>query len=304
MKTILKQIHFIWFGSFPKSEALANIKNTIDTNPDHVCYLWSSPRTLSPVEWSVLEGWCRENLLVLRNVDELIGSREELTNKGSIIDMLGEGIKRKNSDSSGTPTSNKTSEFWRAASDLLRIALLIKYAGFYIDVKTQITKPLSLIEAPFGFLMDFGKDASSLNTKFHIFAANEPNLDIFVEAAKVQKKTLDIAQDGHAWLWSDWLSRPSPFFTILLTGSPMGSALKILGYDIRSIPQIQFPTEYFTLLSERTCGMPPRDQFALCSEVCSPLARWVESEVKQKTEQKGAETSSEASDSSTFHMKI
>jgi mannosyltransferase OCH1-like enzyme len=124
---IPKLIHYIWLGNPIKQKYVANINKIIRVNPDYQVLLWTD-RALKnhPESFKKLDP-----SIQTRSIDQV-----EMT--PLMQEVLSQEM---------TPPTEKRRPNYGAASDILRIQILKKLGGIYLDTDVELT-----LEKGFGTL--------------------------------------------------------------------------------------------------------------------------------------------------------
>lgn len=147
MPLIPKKLRFIWFGGLPPLAYQLHMAQYREVNPDYAIRLYSSPGSMSAVEYKALEAFCCDHDILLVDVDKLKIDNIDLVEYELESAIAREDIELKKLH-------------WVRASDILRISLLNHFGGIYLDLDLVPTKkPFGDIEAPDGFLTPVKKDA-------------------------------------------------------------------------------------------------------------------------------------------------
>jgi hypothetical protein len=138
---MIKKIHLIWLGKMiPNSKDRPYLNRVLKwhrINPDYEVNLWFTSKTLgrsAKAQMGELQA-AAANAIVLHDIDG--------------DDKLLVGL----DDSFASEVFNKLPNYG-AASDILRVAILIKFGGIYFDTDIEPVAPLGGLVAPYHFLVN------------------------------------------------------------------------------------------------------------------------------------------------------
>lgn len=146
-----KKMHFIWIGTKIPQKYINNIKTWIETNPDYQAYLWIDSATVPPAREY-------DHLSKIEAIAQAKKAGAEIIDLASPDNQFLQGAKNArwyNDEASGAYAN------YAAASDILRLEILLKEGGVYIDTDIQPSStPLGDIPLKYGFAkpMDYYND--------------------------------------------------------------------------------------------------------------------------------------------------
>jgi hypothetical protein len=143
---IPKILHRIWFGSNLPKPYRDNLLELVKHNGvNHQIRLWIDTQNLSTDEYRDLQDFCDHNHIMLFD----IRSQTDLLNYDLITQELDIAQKR------ATEIGFQPKLHLVRASDLARVALLIKFGGIYTDTDTNTLMPLPDLHASYGVFCKF-----------------------------------------------------------------------------------------------------------------------------------------------------
>lgn len=139
--TVPKKMHFIWIGG-PIPQIFAdNIKKWKEKNPDYEVHLWIDTAASNPNQIDAVEKAANDA------VADIGGEIHNLSEpKHPYFDAQSKNMNYYNDEITGE------SRNLAAASDILRMEILFREGGVYIDTDLPPNKPLGDIHAPLGFV--------------------------------------------------------------------------------------------------------------------------------------------------------
>ena len=217
--------HFIWFGSCLPKEYQKNILSFKEFNPAYKLYLWTDYHTLAPEDRVLMNDFCTTNGIEIRDI-----RNQELTNQDLINFELDRALEDR---------KEMARIHYVRASDLARVAILIKHGGIYNDTDSKSTSALpEEIDLPHGFLSDktfrneynfeINRDALLEVIYYHFMAATPNNaiLKLAAEISRLDYKTYHASQHKH---WEALDSRQAHMEgTVKLTGTSIKRAINYL----------------------------------------------------------------------------
>lgn len=217
--------HFIWFGSCLPTQYQKNILSFKSCNPDYPLILWTDYETLSQEDRAAMEHFCATQGIEIRNI-----RHQELTNQDLIDSEL---------DRSLIDRKEMARIHYVRASDLARVAILIKHGGIYNDTDSECTKAFpEQINLPHGFLsqksfwnnLTLEKNRESLIVEvFYHFMIAEPNNAILKLAAKISRLDYETYNASKNKLWETLDNHKSHLYgNIKLTGTSIKWAINYL----------------------------------------------------------------------------
>lgn len=149
-ESIPKIIHYIWFSSTPRIEDfnLYYIIESKKNNPSFSVKLWTSYKTLNSETKTYLQSIHNVGNIEIIDLDDE-KNYAELANIDIIHYLLHQGIEKRKIYSQ----YDQSIRCWLCASDLLRIAILYKHGGYYLDGRFYAKPGLDMIPASKGFLL-------------------------------------------------------------------------------------------------------------------------------------------------------
>jgi hypothetical protein len=216
-------LHRIWFGSFLPEAYQGHIVQLVQHNPRCVVVLWADHTTLSIDEQKQFENFCQLNGIVLRNI------REHTT-------LLNFSLIQEELDAMLSDPKNRRIHCVRA-SDLARVAILLKEGGAYTDTDTESRGGLPELHAPLGLLVKPNRlneymakhsnnDYPEYDQVFNDFLAASPNNPILKFAAEITALDYQTYHNSVHKAWESSTNRKIHLLsTIRLTGSSLRWAI-------------------------------------------------------------------------------
>ncbi len=137
------KLHRIWFGSFLPQKYQENLVQLVNKNtPLYSVHLWTDFSTINVAQKEQFQMFCNKHHISLHNIRDY----SYFANFKWITEELDKTIHYAN-ECNFQPLLH----FVRA-SDLARIAILLKFGGIYTDTDTRSLAPLPLLDAPLGLL--------------------------------------------------------------------------------------------------------------------------------------------------------
>jgi hypothetical protein len=227
-----RDFHFIWFGSCLPAEYQKNILSFKSYNPAYPITLWTDYKTLSQEARAAMEHFCATEGIELRNI-----RHQELTNQDLIDSEL---------DRSLVDRKEMARIHYVRASDLARVAVLIKHGGIYNDTDSKCKNALpEQINLPHGFLsqttgineLNFEENRESLlESIYYHFMMAEPNNAILKLAAEISRLDYETYHASKNKLWETLDHHQSHLCgTIKLTGTSIKWAINYLRQEKKII---------------------------------------------------------------------
>jgi hypothetical protein len=227
-----RDFHFIWFGSCLPAEYQKNILSFKSYNPAYPIILWTDYKTLSQEARAAMEHFCATEGIELRNI-----RHQELTNQDLIDSEL---------DRSLVDRKEMARIHYVRASDLARVAVLIKHGGIYNDTDSKCKNALpEQINLPHGFLsqttgineLNFEENRESLlESIYYHFMMAEPNNAILKLAAEISRLDYETYHASKNKLWETFDHHQSHLCgTIKLTGTSIKWAINYLRQEKKII---------------------------------------------------------------------
>lgn len=261
MPQINKILHRIWYGSSLPARYKGFLLRLKTLNPDYSIWLHSDPGSMSKADYEVLQAFCQENKIELRNI------REEVLEDSDLIQLeLNKSLKR------GTDYEKRLC--YVRAADVTRLALLYQYGGIYTDTDIIPDQGFGRLEAPEGFLQTYYSGEGNKpywKTKSgqayverveYDFMASVPGTEFYKVALAIIRCNYQSLQESHdpeSWLYS------SNFFlvvkgTMSLTGLATLDAYNYLlqRKKIRRIEDTYCSVKPFYLDNKDGTWHPPR----------------------------------------------
>jgi len=136
---ITKTVHFIWLGSDVPMKYLENIANWEAKNPTYSIYLWVDtllfPAPYRHVGLSNTRRYLACSKVAIRD----LATADDLR---STVYLKETAQQPRSQTQIQAPTRGDAN--WGAASDVLRVAILLKHGGLYVDTDIQCTGPLDI----------------------------------------------------------------------------------------------------------------------------------------------------------------
>ncbi|VTR92653.1 Putative Glycosyltransferase OS=Legionella pneumophila subsp. pneumophila GN=LPO_2074 PE=4 SV=1: Gly_transf_sug [Gemmata massiliana] len=180
---MIKKLHFIWVGSFvPMSKDrpyFQRIQKWATANRGWQVHLWYSSKTLDGLGLHMM-GRLKREFSGITYMDCGQSSKKVLV---GLDDMF--------SDELYLQYPN-----YGAASDILRVAILIKHGGLYLDTDVDTGKPLGSLSAPHKFLVNQPLEGAYSND---ILYAGKKGHPFFI---KYRKKMIESYKTYSAKAWA------------------------------------------------------------------------------------------------------
>ena len=199
---IPKVIHFIWLGSPVPEKYLANIDAIATLNPDYQAQVWLDDRS------SASAGRIHGPRCKARHVDQILGH--------AVTSEDARNIYRLTVSTSGSRPN------YAAASDLLRLLVLLAEGGVYLDTDTYIENPgtacgFGQLAAKYGFLVStrtLFRDGPFNNSPMAAVAGSPALRELLALAEKRYRDAGHASQPAHgrgpeSQSWLHWVAAGS-----------------------------------------------------------------------------------------------
>jgi mannosyltransferase OCH1-like enzyme len=222
---MIKSIHFIWVGSFipmsQKQPYFQRLQNWVTLNRGWKVHLWYNSKTLDNMARYKMARLKKDysNISYMDSnaaTDMLVGLNDMFINELF--------VKHPN---------------YGAASDILRVAILIKHGGLYLDTDVDPGNPLGTLVAPHGFLVNRPAGAVGAYSNDVLYAGTTGH-DFFVKYRERMIRNYAVVSKK-SWARDRWTNKQSKNDWTQLSTGP-GCLTDVINQGYKTLgPSILFP---------------------------------------------------------------